>query len=328
MSKTGLIRIPYYPQLNVLCDNKIGALSLTLSVLLFWSSRSDRALFSKKEHAYQIAQHLTLSLDEVISALDTLQILGILDESILTKAQVKIMRKGALATITENDHKKTIAFLKVNFIKLSQILNSYGVHFNPRTLRHASDDSFDMYDVIVPALLPERQTLIGTLTGEDFEKAAEIIASLAIYCVHKDDDFSYKAIAPGWHMLLKKPSRSCDIVKRWLDGEQRAIDLSFTDGNLFLIDGMATGANEHFIKHYKKGSESKILGCACLLALSASFDYLQVCTDIDDELIVKACSYLYSATAIKAKFDMSFFNYRELDGHDVAKLKTMLADAF
>lgn len=321
MSKLGLVRIPIYPQLNVFSDNKISTLSICLSVLLYWTARDSNSLFSKAEHGYQLSMHTGIDYKEVIDALDKLCALDLLKEITLTKAQVKKIRKGEAATITCNDLKKTITFLKVDFKTLSLKLKEKGVDLSPKTLTYSASDVFDFYDVIVPALLPLTQSIVGQITGEEFDKAALICAKVATYVVHKDDDFSYKAIAPGWRMLMQEPATYEDIASRWIDEKQRAIDLSFCDGNFFLIDAKQSGANSHYVKHQGKKRGGKILACACLLAIKATCKEVSFISDIALNDMLEAIDLMYEATGLIPILDDNFYKYKELERFDVLNFK-------
>lgn len=267
MAKVGLVRIPFYPQLNCLSALDSHA-PLIMSALLFWMSRSKEPSYCPSRHNYQMALHLGIDIQSFTQALSALQ-----DQGIFNLHSVNIEPKErTLESKVRVEH-----YLDLNFGALSELLARYGQHLSVKLLMHACDDSFDNYDVIEEKFLPVTQAVHGYLSASDYEQACHLIAYLAIYINEHYEEFALKAIAPGWKLLLSIPMHSnCkdytkELAVRFLRPGERAIDFSFTDGNFFFPDYSEIKNTVHLIKHFGSKAEPRILASSMLLTLAASF---------------------------------------------------------
>ncbi len=313
MAKTGLIRLPYYPQLTALFDGRHGPESLVLSALLYWNTRDKISRFQKTQHLYQLALHLRLSPEEVGQSITCLENMGIayyVRERQLKKKDPAKLRQG----LDLPDEYKEREFLRLDLKKLSMLLQRQGqTTLSPLLLRHAAEDNFEIYDVINKERLPATQYLEGKISGPAFDAAALRCARLACAITAADEDFAQRAVAPGWRMLLQPPAQPQDIASRWTRPGERAIDLEFADGTIFLPDNDCFGALTHRIAHRGNSREARVLAAAFLLAAAWGEPELHFCSEIDLGEIKEAIALLYHSCGMKARLSPEFCSARLLD---------------
>ena len=207
MARHGLVRVPYYPQLSVLTKLHPCAPQV-MSLLLFWHTRAgtpEAYTYCPKRHDFQLAQHLGLSLTDFQGAYERL-----CQEHVLGARTFELPAPAPAQ--------------------------------NLKLLAHAADDSFECYDVIEEKFLPLTQSLIGVIAGAEYEAAALLCARFMVYLNEEHEELAQRAIAPGWKLLLNVPLGQApedyaqDLVQRYLRPGERAVDLSFSDGNFFLPD--------------------------------------------------------------------------------------------
>lgn len=267
MAKQGLVRIPFYPQLNCLTAIDEQA-PLVMSALLFWMTRSKEPSYCPARHNYQMALHLGINIQIFNQCLEKLQATGIFNEHI-----VQIPPKE----VTADSKVRIEKYLDLNFNALQALLKEHGFSVSLKLLKHASDDSFDCYDVIEEKFLPTTQCLLGYLSAQDYEQAALIASTIGVYINEFDEEFALKAIAPGWKLLLAVPMNSTwqeyaqELTVRFLRAGERAIDFSFTDGNFFFPDYSEIKSKLHLVKHFGNKVESRIMAATMMLALAAHF---------------------------------------------------------
>ncbi len=312
MAKTGLTRLPYYPQLSVLFKDGHGPQSLVLSALLFWQTRDEKCRFQKKMHLYQLALHLKLSVKQVSVSLDELEARGLAysyTESLpkLVNGQVALNADGSVQYLNRT-------YLQLNLVKLAYALQEAGESaLQVRLLRHAADDNFELYDILNKERLPLTQYLKGTVAGTAYDAACLRCAQLACQVTARNEDFAHRAIAPGWRMLLQPPAQAQDIASRWTREGERAIDMEFADGTIFLPDNDCFGAQTHRIAHRGKAPEARILAAAFLMAASCECDSLTFCSELPLEEIYTAAQVLHTYTGLKAKLSNEFCQARQMD---------------
>ncbi len=315
MAKHGLNRLPYYPQLTVLNGGRHGALTLLLSALLFWNTRGSGCRFQKKQHLYQLSLHLKLPLPEIEAAMQELYARGLIyDET------QRLERRGQVQPQSDQNQAATYierTYTLIDIRKLAAQLQAAGENFLSTTvLEHASDDSFELYDVINKERLPLQQKLCGQISGRDFDRAALCCATLAVNLTASDPDFACRAVAPGWRMLLQPPVTAEDIASRWQRPGERAIDLEFADGTIFIPDSASFGAAEHHVSHHGKAAEPKVFAAAFLLAACSACDNLQLITPLPLELLQQAAALLSDCTALKIRPDSVILHQENLSVSD------------
>lgn len=289
MAKKGLVRVPYYPQLSVLRSIHRDA-PLVMSLLLFWMARSNEPTFCELRHNCQMAMHLGLPLADFTDCLEALK-----QQRLFIKHNFTIAPKEITATSKEHNETR----LSLDFAVLEQILaccattqtqtpptESTSTILAPylppcvlsrKILQHAADDSFEFYDVIDSKFLPITQQIHGSLSGNEFTQAALLCSQLMVYINNKYEDLAFKAIAPGWKLLLTVPldqkwqDYAQELSIRFLRHGERAVDLNLTDGNFFFPDRDEIKSQQHLIKHYGKKTEPRILASALMLTLCAHF---------------------------------------------------------
>lgn len=307
MAKLGLNRLPYYPQLTVLTGGKHNALTLVLSALLFWNTRDVTCRFQKKQHLYQLSLHLKLDREEVAETFDELYALGLIydvTELFLRKKDPVRLARGEI--LEDKYEERTFTFLDLK--KLETALHEHGEDgISVHMLSHAADDSFELYDVINQERLPLVQYLVGQVTGEDFERTALNCARLATALADRLSDFALKAVAPGWRMLLQPPATAEDIASRWLRADERAIDLEFADGTIFLPDSRCFGASEHHVSHHGDKIEPRIFAAAFLLAASAECPTLHYISPLPLGVLKDAAALLFDLTGLCARLEEEYY---------------------
>ena len=309
----GLIRVPYYPQLNCLNCIDVNA-SAVMSVLLFWLTKSREPSYCPKHHHYKLAVNLDLELKDVAQCFDAL-----CEHGVFVAHEITIAPK----VVTEDSVPKVETRYSLDLNALQQLLASLGTNLSIKLLKHAADDSFDFYGQIEEKFLPRYQILRGYLSGSDFEKASLLLSKFAVFVNEYCEEFAIKAIAPGWKLLLQVPMDSkwdeyaSELNVRFLRPSERAFDFSFTDGNFFLPDYAEHQALEHITKHYKQRDNFSVTLCAAMmLLLQASFeDKLTYVSEISvsnlKEAIELLCTYDHElAKSIKLKDD--YYTFREL----------------
>ncbi len=323
MAKLGFIRLPYYPQLNVLFDDKVS--SFVLSILLFWNERDANSLFIREMHTYQIKEHTFFNLDNINKALDNLIAKNFLDVKKISKAELKILKKGPKATVTDKDKEIFFTTLKVNIRVLQKELSKKGMCISKKQLHHSADDEFDFYDIIREEALPSVQILHGKISDELFTKSAYYVAKIATDIVARDDDFSFKVFAPGWRMLLQPPATAHDIVRRYLASEQKAIDLSLADGNIFIASGNEYGTLKHIINHRKKDDDTKVVAAAIFLSVKSLSDDISYTSDLSLDILKRAVALCKESLDIDLYLDDKFIKDKDLDESEEASLRTELS---
>lgn len=267
MAKNGLIRLPYYPQLNCLSSIDAHAPAV-MSVLLFWMTRAKEATYCPKRHHYQMAMHLGMDREQYAKCFEKLN-----DKGIFTAHEFEIQPK-------EKTPESKVTYetrYALDLYALQALLENLGTSLSIKLLKSAADDSFDFYDVIEEKFLPKTQTLLGYLSGSDFEAASLLLSRFAVFVNEYCDDFAFKAIAPGWKLLLQVPmdtpwdEYAKELNVRFLRPGERAFDFNFTDGNFFLPDYAEHQATQHITKHFGAKAEPRTLASAMMLLAQASF---------------------------------------------------------
>lgn len=320
MAKSGLWRLPYYPQLTALFSGQHGPESLVLSALLFWNTRDAGCRFEARQHLYQLALHLNLEVPAVQEALERLTERGFLysvTEKRLKKADPHLAANGETPPPKYEKH----VYLRLNLKILAAQLQAAGLErLSPRVLRQAAADNFELYDAINPERLPLTQYLLGSVSGEDFERTARNCAALVCSVAEKDEDFALKAAAPGWRMLIQPPATGPDIAGRWLRDGERAIDFEFGAGTIFLPDSSCFRAQRHQVVQPGQCREARILAAAFLMAAACSCAGLTFCSEIDMSEIKEAAQLLYRHTGLKPELSETFCKERMLSPEETSAL--------
>ena len=306
MALTGLTRTPYFPVLTALFPQDNNSV-LLLSALLYWCSRFRNSSFNERTHIGQFAVHLNLSIEQIKHSLNEIKKLNIINEKRELKEKKKDPNDG-----NQNSNKiKENILLNINYKKLSELLKSHNIDLSAKVLKHSADDSFDFFATIGDYALPLEQKLIGCAKDKIFTDVAFALAKLLVYIANFEDDFAFKALAPGWRMLIQPPATYQDIASRWLGEDDRAIDIEFSDGTFFLPDGDKYGAQEHLCLQRGKKEEPQILAAAFLLTAQESSQYqLRFISDLSPALLEKAINLVNRALTIKPK--LLDIYYREL----------------
>lgn len=312
MTKQGFIRTPYYPQLIAVFeqDKDSIAKALILSLILYWTSRDLNSCFERKAHEKQIARHLQLDDTFVAQTIDELLACKILYKQQKLEQQSKIpfdvLNFIKKLHVDDTVYKEQIL---VDYVKLGAYLQKGNINITTKLLTYAGDDAFDIYDYISDNKVPFIQGIIGSLTNDNFDKAAFICAKLLYQLVNSDEEFMFKALAPGWKMLINPPASVNDIASRFLHEDERAIDLGFSDGNFFMPDGNLYGSKFHKVIQKGKNKEAKILVAAILLAICSISAKCSFVSDLDYELLEKAIILVHKHLNIKARLDNCYFDY-------------------
>lgn len=298
MALTGLTRTPYFPVLSALFPQDNNSV-LLLSALLYWCSRFRNSTFNERTHIGQFAVHLNLSIEQIKQSLNEIKKLDIIDEK---RELIETKKDPNDGNQTSTNKTKENILLSINYKKLSELLKSRNIYLSPKVLKHSADDSFDFFATIGDYALPLEQKLIGCAKDKIFTDVALALAKLLVYIANFEDDFAFKALAPGWRMLIQPPATYEDIASRWLSEDDRAIDIEFSDGTFFLPDGDKYGAQEHPCLQRGKKEEPQILAAAFLLtAQEASQQQLRFISDLSPAKLEKAINLVNRALAIKPK---------------------------
>ena len=308
MAISGLTRTPYYPVLNAIFTESPKDV-LVFSALLYWCSRFRNSEFNERTHLGQFAIHLNLSFKEIKNSLNTIKHKQLLKERIEQIISQKDPCDGnpqSGQTIKEN------ILLSIDYHKLASLLAEKGFNLSPKVLKHCADDSFDFFATIYDGVLLIEHKLLGSIQGEVFDKVALNLAKLLNYIANYEEDFAFKALAPGWRMLIQPPATAEDIASRWLKKEERAIDIEFSDGVIFIPDGDKYGALEHVCHQKGKIKEAKILAVAFMLTAQHSSDNsLKFISDLKPTEINDAINLVNRALAITPT--LSKLYYEELN---------------
>lgn len=323
MAKQGLVRVPFYPQLN--CLNQIHPQAgIIMSALLFWMTRNKDANYTESRHNYQLALHLGIDVQELVECLKLLKEKQIFDHHII---YIEPKEKTTESKVREEER------LTLNFVAFQRLLASFGTIIDLRLLLHAADDNFDFYDVIDLKELPLVQKLNGKLEGESYEKAALIISKLAVYVNEYNEEFALQSIAPGWKILLTIPmNRSYEeyaqeLSQRFLRKGERAIDFNFTDGNFFLPDYQEIKSLCHQTFHYGKKKEARDLCCAFMLALSTIFpEQLSYVGEYPVSQMEKAILICKQALNLEVKLNDAWFTEQNLSPNIMQQQQELFAN--
>lgn len=305
----GLCRVPYYPELNCINSSLADQSALILSILLYWHSKVPHQRFNARAHVRQLARNLRLDESLIYEALKKLVDLKILDYT-----------AHAFKTQSSNPQKqeKTDEFYDLNFHNLHEVLKSHGLNIPIKVLSLAADDSFDHMAYISPERLPALQGLYGMIKGEEYDKAALSIAY--ILCgICRDpayEEFSYKALAPGWRMLVQADADPKLVAQRWMRQGERSIDVDLGDGAFFLPDGNYFGTEKHYIWHTKKLDEPKILAASLYLAATACSDEVSFFSDLQLTQLQESFYLLHRFTNLLGKIDETYYKNLDLLGTD------------
>lgn len=323
MARHGLHRLPYYPQLSALFDNRHGAHSLVLSALLYWNTRDEVCRFTRKAHTWQLALHLHLEVQEVAQALNDLQSAGFLYE--VHERFLKKKDPGKPLDLQPDTYEER-TFLRLDLKVLSERMQQAGIEYTDcRVLEHAADDFFDLYDVINPERLPLIQGIRGSLSGQQFFQAGVRAACVASYLAWFTEDLVQHGVAPGWRMLLQPPALPADIVTRWMHEGEHGIDLEFGDGTFFMPDGADFGAAFHYCTHRNKAKAPRTVAAAFMLAIASVSEEVSFVSDLKVEELKEAFALLYAATGIKGRLDEAYFARLHLSTEEKAQLQEQYA---
>ncbi|MBO6258150.1 MAG: hypothetical protein J6M93_02275 [Succinivibrio sp.] len=310
----GLTRTPYYPELAVFNRNEADICALVLSVLLYWHSLDEHQRFNSRKHQDQLARNLRV---------DTARVFDVLEY--LTKLRILRLKTQCHETLTGKN--KEDRFYTLDFHELSQKLQAQGLNVPVKVLRHASDDSYEMYTYLSPRLLPKTQGLLGQIKGADYERATIEIARIICGICAEDDyeDFSYKALAPGWRMLAQPPVTPDELAARWLRAGERAIDLDLGDGSFFLPDGDYFGTSRHHVWHTGSKTEPQVLTAALYLALTAICDSVFFVSDLKIEELEASFVLLKHFTGMNGKLHYAYFENLDLTGAELERAQKKYA---
>lgn len=315
MAKQGLIRIPFYPQLNCLAQIDVHA-PLVMSALLFWMSRNQTAAtFCEKRHNYQLALHLGLSYPKLNECLEKLHA-----QQLFIKHKVIVKPKE----YTQEAKEKEEIYLSLNFTRLYELLQSLGCHIELKHLLHAADDNFDFYDVIDLKLIPLVQSLHGCLNKKEYLEACLEVCRFLIYVNEHCENVANIAIAPGWKLLLTVPMGISEeeyaqqLVVRFTREQEMAIDFNFVDGNLFLPCYDEIQSKIHSVKHYRKHIPSMNLAAALMLHLQQHFDqYLYFTSELSVDKLTTAFLLCYEINGQVPELREEYYQARLLNEQDL-----------
>lgn len=309
----GITRVPYYPELELFApsDEQNSITALTLSYLLYWYSQKSTFPFNARQHLVQLSRTLRRDQNEIEKALYHLTELHILDK-----------KEHRFETNSDDPNKryKTDVFYTLNFHTLGDLLKENGLNVPQKVLRLAADDSFDLLSYLSPRRLPVIQGLLGMIKGDEYDEAtfdcAQILCGI---CKETDlEPFSYKALAPGWHMLVQPPAESDDIAPRWQRAGERSIDVDLTDGSFFVPDGNYFGTEEHHLWHTTKKMEPRILGAALYLAVAANSKDIHFVSELSVMELTPAFKLLKRLTGKIGRLDDAYFDNLEIYGEELA----------
>ncbi len=302
----GITRLPYFPELELLFEQDDFVIVQVLSALLYWHSRDPKNPFNSRQHLVQLSRSLRKDCLLLKKKLE-----------ILTKKGLLIKKDIAFKT-NSNDPEKQIkydVFYTVDLHAVSLALKAKGLNVPVKVLRLAADDSFDLWSYLSPRRLPVLQGLLGTIKGKEYDDAALAVAEIITgICKDKNyESFSYKALAPGWRMLVQPPATARDIVGRYLAPCERAIDVDLTDGAFFLPDGDYFGTAEHHIWHTTKQQEPRILAASLYLAVKGCSQDLHFFSDLNENELENAFKLVKDFTGLSPALDEYYYRYLDID---------------
>ena len=314
MEQLGLTRIPYYSELSVFNRSQIKGdnCALVLSVMLYWHSKDKYQTFNTRLHLHLLARNLRIDVDTIKDCLEYLHQIKILDK-----------RVNTFTTNSDNPLKKEKVdeIYALNFHNVHLALKAHKLNVPIKILRLASDDYFDLYAYLSPKRMPILQGLNGMIKGKKYEEAAfNVCKILSGICTDEHyEDFSYKALAPGWRMLCQPPATAEDLVARYLNDNERSVDIDLTDGAFFIPDGDFFGTEKHKIWHTTKNLEPRILASALYLCFASVDENLSFYSDLSLKELTEAFKLLYKFTGLKGRLDEVYYNYLDLIDEDKQK---------
>ncbi|MGN1281430.1 MAG: hypothetical protein ACI4UM_05955 [Succinivibrio sp.] len=307
MEELGLTRIPYYSELSVFTRKDVSndPLTLVLSVMLYWHSLDRCQRFNSRNHVHLLSRNLKISPEAVKDCLNYLTNIGILE-----------CTQETVTTNSENPDKqiKQNEFYTLNFHVLHELLKEHNLNIPVKILRMASDDYFDIYSYLSPKRMPVVQGLNGMVKGGIYNEAALNVCRI-ICGICEDplyEEFSYKALAPGWRMLSQPPAKPEDLVERYLRDGERSVDIDLTDGSFFLPDGDYFGTEKHRIWHSGKANEPRVLAAALYLCFTALSNDVEFFSDLRISQLKDAFALLYRFTGLTGRLSDTFFVYQDL----------------
>lgn len=298
MDRVFLVRVPLFPQFNVLKDIHPLAPQV-VSLLTFWMTENRDPSYCEVRHNYQVARHLCVELEDYIACLNDLKKLRLFDEHEIETRP---------ANVEQNIARKTEIRLTLKLRRLQELLSNRNLKLPINLLCNASNDSFDFYDVIEEKHLPIEQKLFGTLSGKTYEEASFLSALFLLYLDKEHAELSINSIAEAWRILLPLPvdmnifEYAKELNERFLRHGERAIDVNLTDGNIFIPDHDEIKSLVHIIRHYRKKADPMTVGCALFILLAALFptcmSYRSALSFKDMEhafrLVAKFCNWVKS----------------------------------
>ena len=175
------------------------------------------------------------------------------------------------------------------------------------------------------------------MRGDDFTRAAELCSQLVVFINEKHEELAFKAIAPGWKLLLIVPIHQSwqeyaqELSIRFLRTGERAVDLNLSDGNFFFPDYDEIKSPQHLIKHFGQKVEPRIVASALLIALSAHFPqqlYLQSELSVKELTpAIKLVHELWPELDLSKAFTPAYFSGRRLNPEQEAAEQNALQQA-
>ncbi len=311
----GITRVPYFPELELLNEEHCEALPLTLSSLLYWSSLENAPRFNTRQHLVQLARNLRRDPNDIEAALE-----------LLCAKKILIKDICPFETCSEDPQKKIKydIFYSLDFHRLGEMLKERGLNVPQKVLRAAADDTFDIRSYISPSRLPLVTGLKGFIRAKDYECAAVHCAKILCgICAEEDlEAFSYKALAPGWRMLVQPPAQANDIAARWMRQGERSIDVDLTDGSFFLPDADCFGTADHHLWHCLKNKEPRVLAAALYLAVQAcSNGNMHFYSELSVKELTPAFLLVKRLCGLVPTLDEVYFDNLEITGESLAEEK-------
>lgn len=328
MPRKGLYRIPCYPQLKALgiSDLEVNV----LSILLYLAAQQDGTALIRDYDCHQYALYLDRSPVDIKKAAANLTCLGILKpcpEAPLSGRALHFSNyHGQQKEALSEDHQMIPCRFELTL--LQKKLASCNLPLSYRILKNAATDRLDFMAQVTELRLPVVQRLVGVIKGDDFNRAALILAKLCCQITADDEKLAQKVFAPGWLLLLQpaltSDTRQNEIAKavadRWCREGERAIDLSFADGNFFMADGNFILRNNHYLVHVKPTAECIMVSAALLIAIATICPTLYYVSDITTDTVFKALWYLQKLCSIKGRLTYEYF-LNLLGDENIAKEK-------
>ncbi len=163
---------------------------------------------------------------------------------------------------------------------------------------------------------------MGMIKGDEYNRCALEICRLlcGICCDPKYEDFSLRALAPGWRMLCQPPATAEDVAIRYTRDEERSIDVDLMDGAFFIPDGDFFGTEKHKIWHCTKAQEPRILAAALYLTVASISKNMDFYSDLSLEDLAPAFRLMHHFTGLKPRISELYYDYANLKDQD--RLKT------